>query len=82
MWTKPSTMDLSKELSLFMAREGGGEREGEFGGKHFATYYHGEARGGGRNFFNALFLWMFLVIETLHVLELLWGHNSHIKACF
>ena len=51
MWTKPSTMDLSKELSLFMAREGGGEREGEFGGKHFATYYHGEARGGREEFF-------------------------------
>ena len=50
-------MDLSKELSLFMAREGGGEREGEFGGKHFATYYHGEARVGGRGiFFNALLL--------------------------
>ena len=29
-----------------MAREGGGEREGEFGGKHFETYYHGDVRGG------------------------------------
>ena len=29
-----------------MAREGGGEREGECGGKHFETYSHGEARRG------------------------------------
>ena len=46
MWKKPSTIDLSKELSLFMAREGGGEWEGECGGKHFMTYSHGEARRG------------------------------------
>ena len=61
MWTKPSTMDLSKELSLFMAREGGGEREGESGGKHFATYYHGEARGGEEfflmHYFSECFWW-------------------------
>ena len=48
-------MDLSKELSLYMAREGGGEQEGECGGKNFVTYSHGEARGGNGFFFNALF---------------------------
>ena len=52
-------MDLSKELSLFMARERGGEREGECGSKHFATYSHGEARRGEDFFFNALFLTVF-----------------------
>ena len=30
-----------------MAREVGGEQEGERGGKNFATYSHGEVRGGG-----------------------------------
>ena len=30
-----------------MAREGGGEQEGECGGKNFVTYSDGEAREGG-----------------------------------
>ena len=35
-----------------MAREVGGEQEGERGGKNFTTYSHGEVRGGGeRGFF-------------------------------
>ena len=49
-----------------MAREGGGEREGERGDKNFVTYSHGEVRGGGgggeggeKIFFSALFLWVF-----------------------
>ena len=63
-----------------MAREGGGEREGECDGKNFATYSHGEVRGGGmgRGFFLVhYFSGVFFVKETLHVLEL-----RHIKACF
>ena len=44
-------MDLSKELSLFMAREGGGEREGECGGKKFHDLFSWRSEGGERIFF-------------------------------
>ena len=50
MWTKPSTIDLSKELSLFMAREGGGERDGEFGA-NISRPIIMETWGGGEEFF-------------------------------
>ena len=53
-----------------MAKEGGDEREGERGDKHFVTYSHGEVRraggGGEEGFFSALFLCFFFVKETLY----------------
>ena len=50
MWKKPSTMGLSKELSLFMAREDGGEREGSVEAKISRPILM-EKRGGGGGFF-------------------------------
>ena len=81
MRKKPSTMDLSKGafIAYGMARDCGGEQEGERGDKNFVTIFswRSERGAGKRIFFSALFLWGFFVKETLYVLEL-----RHIKACF